>query len=324
MTQSQPISIYQLAQKLGVSTTTISRVLNGREGIGQATRQRVWEAARASGFRPRMAVRQRTVGVVQDYVPEHFMGTQVSTLNISVDKALTEKKFSIETFGTHNIESITERYLDAVLAIAWEPKTLDVLRALSQTIPVVIFNRPEIQEFSTVCTNHKQGGQIVAQHLWEQGHRHIGMMATKPSMEQQAYQTGMRQYIESQGGTFNEDHVAYNFFRSSLAPLKRLLSHKITAIFMPNSELTYEVPYLCMEGMNMAIPEDLSLVGMDANPALQFYRPPMTVLTEPLNDMAIAGIDILQQHIDNPNLKPQKMVLDHQLVIRESVTVPRS
>ena len=149
-------------------------------------------------------------------------------------------------------------------------------------------------------------------------------MATKPSMEQQAYQTGMRQYIESQGGTFNEDHVAYNFFRSSLAPLKRLLSHKITAIFMPNSELTYEVPYLCMEGMNMAIPEDLSLVGMDANPALQFYRPPMTVLTEPLNDMAIAGIDILQQHIDNPNLKPQKMVLDHQLVIRESVTVPRS
>lgn len=324
MTQSQPISIYQLAQKLGVSTTTISRVLNGREGIGQATRQRVWEAARASGFRPRMAVRQRTVGVVQDYAPEHFMGTQVSMLNISVDKALTEKRFSIETFGTHNIDTITERYLDAVLAIAWEPKTLDVLRVLSQTIPVVIFNRQEIQEFSSVSSNNKQGGRIVAQHLWDQGHRRIGMLTTKPAVEQQAYQTGMRQYIESQGGTFNEDNVAYNFYRSSLAPLKRLLAQKVTAIFLPNSELTYEVPYLCMEGMNLSIPDDLSLVGMDANPALQFYRPPMTVLSESLNSMAIAGIKLLQQYIDEPGIKPKKITLDHQLVIRESVTVPRT
>jgi LacI family transcriptional regulator len=324
MTQSPPISIYKLAQQLGVSTTTVSRVLNGREGIGQATRQRVWDAARASGFRPRMAVRQRTVGVVQDYVPEHFMGTQVSTLNISVDRALTEKSYSIETFGSHNIETAADRYLDAVLAIAWERKTLDVLRELSQTIPVVIYNRPEVAEFSSVNSDLKQGGRIVAEHLWSKGHRRIGMMNTKLNNESVAYQTGMRQYIESQGGTFNEDNVAYNFFRSSLAPLKRLLATGVTAIFMPNSEMTYEVPYLCIEGLHLSIPGDLSLVGMDANPALQFYRPPMTVLTEPLNAMAIQGVNLLEQLIEQPDMPPRQIVLAHELVTRESVSSPRS
>ncbi len=324
MTQSPPISIYQLAQQLGVSTTTISRVLNGREGIGQATRQRVWEAARASGFRPRMAVRQRTVGVVQDFVPEHFMGMQLSSLNIGVDRALTEKNFSIETFGTHNIDSITDRYLDAVLAIAWEPKTIQTLKQLSQTIPVVIFNRPEIIEFSSVNMDCKQGGKLAAQHFWSKGHRRIGMMATKPTDETLAYAAGMKQYIESQGGSFHEDHVAYNFFRSSLAPLKRLLAQDITGIFLPNSELTYEVPYLSMEGLNLSIPEDLSLIGMDANPALQFYRPPMTVLSEPLNDMAMKGIDLLQESIDQPDRRPTHTTLDYQLIVRESVANPHS
>ncbi|MFG0248425.1 MAG: LacI family DNA-binding transcriptional regulator [Phycisphaeraceae bacterium JB051] len=324
MTQSQPISIYQLAQQLGVSTTTISRVLNGREGIGKATRQRVWDAARASGFRPRLAVRQRTVGVVQDFVPEHFMGLQVTNLNVGVDRALTEKSFSIETFGTHNIGSITDRYLDAVLAIAWENKTLEILKEISQTIPVVIFNRPEITAFSSVNMNCKQGGHLAAQHFWSKGHRRIGMLATKPSNEALDFSAGMKQYIESQGGSFHEDHVAYNFFRSSLAPLKRLLAQDITAIFLPNSELTYEVPYLSMEGLNLSIPGDLSLIGMDANPALQFYRPPMTVLCEPLNDMAMKGINLLQQSIDQPDRQPTQTMLDYQLIIRESVANPHS
>lgn len=323
MTQSPPISIYQLAQQLGVSTTTISRVLNGREGIGSETRQRVWDAARASGFRPRLAIRRRTVGVVQDFIEDHFMGTMLSSLKTNVDKALTDKSFSMETFGTRNIETITDRYLDAVLAIAWETKTLDVLRELSKTIPVVIFNRPEVQELSSVSSDLVQGGKMVAEHLWSMGHRRIGILCAKPYEESDEYREGMRQYIEAQGGTFNENNTAYNHYRSSLGPLKQLLAANVTAIFLSNSELTYEVPYLCMEGLNLHIPRDLSLVGLDVNPALQFYRPPMTVLKENVSKMAIMGVQLLEQHIEQHELSVQKLTLDHDLVIRESVTVPR-
>src|SRR5690606_33361674 len=67
MPTSTPLnSVYDLAKKTGVSVSTVSRVMNQRGRISLETRQRVLAAARAAGFRPRMAARQITVAVVLD------------------------------------------------------------------------------------------------------------------------------------------------------------------------------------------------------------------------------------------------------------------
>lgn len=121
-------SIYKIAERAGVSASTVSRVLNQRSGIGSATREAILEHARAVGFRPRMKARQRTVAVVTDRNRFSSYGGFVTCLLSSLVEALSQVDVAVELVTEHNRGRLSERLIDGVIAMAWDGETLERLR----------------------------------------------------------------------------------------------------------------------------------------------------------------------------------------------------
>ncbi len=311
-------SIYQIAQRAGVSPATVSRVLNGRDGIGDETRQRVMDAARAAKYRPKQSARQVTVGLIVDQPPRQAVGSLVQRLNMDVAMHLARLNLAVHTYGSGNLESLGDRYIDAALAIAWKPETLEALQELS-SVPTVVFNRPELEQHSGVIMDPVQGGRLAAEHLWARGHRKLGFLSDQTISVHMDYLTGFRQVIKDNGGEFDDRYTARTQMHSPLGPLKRLIDSGVTAIFMPSEELTHEVPYLCREGLGISLPDDLSLIGMSNDLGLQFFCPAMSVLHRPTEKMAEQAGKLLLRVIEQHDTTPHRIMLDHELVPRESV-----
>src|SRR5690606_34261032 len=98
----------------------------------------------------------------------------------------------VETFTAGNLSALRRRFVDGVLAIAWEPETMDVLARL-QNVPVAIFNRPEYPAFSNIQIDDHQVGRLAAEHLMEHGHRKVALVGNRMDDETRRRLQGFRE-----------------------------------------------------------------------------------------------------------------------------------
>lgn len=320
MSAADNISISALATRVGLSAATVSRVLNHRRGIGADTRRRVLEAAREAGFRPRVSVRPTTVAVVMDHVPETISSGSgfVEALVLRVAHALARHQLAVEVFTGGNLDVLPRRFADGVLAIAWEPATLAALKRLDNT-PVVIFNRPEVGEFSNVIMDDAEAGRMAARHLIEHGHTRLGFLASKEDRETVERLEGFRAAVLAAGLELPPDRIGITRFLAPYSTVQRLVRSGATGMFIATETLSMEVPYLCAEAMRLSVPEELSLIGFSTASAMKFYRPPMTLIAAPVSAMADAAVKMLDELIRGPRDAPRLERLAPELVIRDSV-----
>ena len=318
------ISIHDLAKRVGMSAATVSRVMNNRHRVNDQTRQRVLEAAREAGFRPRVSSRATTVGVVIDWAPEFLEvgGGLVQALALGVSAALAHHRLAVEIFTRGNLGTLQSRFLDGVLAIAWEPESLAAITAL-ENVPAVIFNRPEYPTLSNVQLDEVEVGRLAARHLIERGHTHLGVIYTDNAQVNLSRLDGYRQEMAAAGLSLPHDHVGSTLVLPSYATVQRLLRAGVTGLFMMTDELTAEVPYLCGEVMQMSLPKDLSLVGVGLAASMKYSRPPMTLIAPPYVAMADAAVSLLNDLIGSQDRTRREIVLKPELVVRDSVTRPQ-
>ena len=319
--RATPPSIYHLAEELGVSPSTVSRVLNQRGGIGTATRQRVLERARAAGFRPRMTARQRTVAVVVDRYQYAAFGGFVPCLLSSLVQALSKHALAVELVTEHNRARLDERLIDGVLAMAWDDATIDAIRRLPQGVPVVTLNRMDVPGFSAVATDHRHDGALAVDYLAARGHRRIAMVV------EERENWGSRQRVEGflsrlrelglEGG---EQAVASTGHQPMYGLLRRLSSTLgPTAIFVANENLGLEATYILRDVLGLRVPQDLSLVGMESPHVSQYLSPPLTAIAQPLDQLAERSLEVLLGHLDGGHREPVRVTLTNRLIERESV-----
>lgn len=312
-------SIYDLAGTLGVSPSTVSRVLNERDGIGEATRKRVLASARAAGFRPRMSARQVTIGIVIDRHRFNVYGGFVSSLVGSIVEELSKHDVSADLITEHNLERLSNRLLDGVLAMAWDDSTIRLLRRLKE-VPVVTLNRMDVDEFSAVATDHREQGRMAAEYLAQRGHKRLTMICEeRDNWGSQQRCEGFVAQLLSMGLPVDEFTVCYTDHQPMYGLLHRLLNlARPTAIFVANENLGLEATYILQNVLGVRVPRDLSLMGMESAKVSQFLSPPMTSLAQPLEELAAKSLNLLLQQVGNGG-KPQRVVLHSRLIERESV-----
>jgi DNA-binding LacI/PurR family transcriptional regulator len=327
-------SIYHLADELGVSASTVSRVLNQRGGIGVATRRRVLERARAAGFRPRMTARQRTVAVVVDRYQYAAFGGFVPCLLSSLVQALSKHALAVELVTEHNRSRLDERLIDGVLAMAWDDATIDAVRRLRGDVPVVTLNRMDVPQFSAVSTDHRRDGEMAVDYLAARGHRRVAMVVEERD------NWGSRQRIEGFVGRLRElgllaasegeqAVVASTEHQPMYGLLRRLLAGtdpRPTGIFVANENMGLEATYIVRDVLGLRVPQDLSLIGMESPHVSQFLSPPLTAIAQPLDQLAERSLSVLLERLDggrDRDEEPVRVVLQNSLVERESVgTIP--
>lgn len=336
-TAGQPISLKQLAEKLRLSTTTLSLVLNNSEkanSIPQETKDRIFAAARGLNYRPNFSARslrsQRTfsIGVL---VPELSDGYSALVLTGIEDYLLQSGYVYLVASHRHKdnlIEEyprlLQERGVEGLIAVD-TPYDQDL------HLPVVsVSGNRKGPGVTKVILNHDSAAEIALKHLVELGHRQIAFIkgqsfSSDTEIRWQAIcrvasRLGVAIHpslVAQMEGTLPSPEVGYH------AALKLLHgSQNFTALFAFND--------ICAIGASRAfreaqrrVPEDVSVIGFYDIYEAAYHIPALTTIRQPLLKMGILAAETLVKRIANAqaNVNPVLQV-EPELVVRESTAVP--
>jgi LacI family transcriptional regulator len=320
MTTQTPPSIYDVATAAGVSPGTVSRVLNRRGNISQATRTIVLETARKMRFRSRVSSRKITFAIVTDKAQYATFGGFLSCLHTNLTDEIAKSDVAIQLFTEANLDSLGEHNVDGILSMVWIPSTIRKLRELHEQsgVPVLTFNRSDIQELASVQSDFHQGGHLVGEYLANKGHRRIAYLVEEFSEAQKQRLGGMTSALASSGIGFDENMVFLTRHNRIVDVLQRMMTYNPTAIFVACEDLVLETLSTLRDQLNIDVPGDISLVGMENIHVNRFTSPPVTSLLQPFESMVEQAMELMMGLIQN-KASIEHRVLPNQFIERLSV-----
>ena len=331
MTQVQ---IKDVARRAGVSSATVSRVLNADRGVSEERRQRVLDAIRELGYQPNRVARSLRrqssdmIGVVvSDIENPHF----TQAVRVIEDAAFAQgyRVLLCNTDETPSKQSsylemlASERVLGVILAPA-DPNDSTIAKLLDMGIPIAAFDREASDpRADAVTADNITAGRRATEHLLAQGHRFIGFVAGRPDIQtgidrQQGYEQAMRQ----RGLT---PHVVTGMFRihqAQMATGRMLEEHpEMTAIVVGNNLMTVGT-LRALQAAGRRVPADISLVQIDDPFWGELVEPPLTSLAQPVRQMAQNAVDLLLQRITGERAMSRHVVFQFELRDRQSCAAP--
>jgi LacI family transcriptional regulator len=333
-------TIREIAAFAGVSTATVSRVVNGSGYVSSETRRNVERVVREYGYsanrnaRGLSAGRTGLVGVTVPLIhPAYF-----SVIIAGVTEALYEQDMRIvlcPTLHEHDREvSLLERLMhgttDCALLVLPEESSSE-LRTLMQYgfRFVVVDPRMRIDErVPTVSAAHSAGANQATAHLLELGHRRIavitgpeGWMATDERLRGHRAALAAAGVLPD-GALVVESNFEVDGGRAAAAQLLDL-AEPPTAIFAFNDQLAIGAMQAALE-RGMRVPEELSIVGFDDTAEAEIVTPRLTTVHQPLAEIGRMGVSLLTRLLENQRLEALHVELETKLVTRGSTAPPRS
>ena len=318
-TKSAP-SIYDVATAAGVSPGTVSRVLNRRGNISDATRAMVLETARNMQFRSRISTRKMTLAIVTDKAQYATLGGFLSCINTHLTEEFSKADLAIQIFTEANLDRLGEHTIDGIISISWDTTTIRRLRELHQktNVPVLLFNRCDICEFASIQSDYKNGGRKVGQYLYERGHQQIAYIIEDHSFGLDHRLKGIVDFLAQEGVTYDPELVVLTRHSRMEDSLRRVMTLNPTALFVGSEDLVLEVLSTLQDQLGLRVPNDISLVGMENIHVNRFTSPPVTSLRQPFEQMAADAMQLVLQMIQAPQ-QVEHRVLDNQWIERLSV-----
>lgn len=335
-------TIAEIAAEVGVSAPTVSKVLNGRTDVAEATRLRVEAALSAHEYRKPVAARgsgsRRTAPRLLDLVFHESDNLWAQEIISGVEHVVGPARIGVvlsELGGSHRP---TQEWIDDVMA----RRPLGVLLVLSdldrrqrhqlssRSIPFVVLDtqgQPPT-DVPTVGSNNWNGGLVATRHLLALGHTRIAVvMGPADVLCSRARVDGFRSAHDSAGipwdpallrwGEFDAD----SGYQHGLDLLSR--PDRPTAIFAGSDYIALGIARAARE-CGLRIPDDLSLVGYDNLPIVEWLNPPLTTVHQPLREMGALAAEMLIASADGRPPTSLRMDLMTELVVRGSTTAPAS
>ncbi len=323
-----PVTAKQIAQRLGVSPSTVSRVLNGRDAgfVSEATRQRVLQTAQEMGYHPHRAARALVTGktgavAVWMYALNSSFHAQVvhlleSTLRRDQYDCLI---YSLEHFPAHLPPAFGQ--VDGIIAHECVQKVGELLKASGENIPAVVnIGGYYLTEVDHVGIDLYAGARQAMQHLLGTGCRRVAYVVNRTSNHAgeprgEAY----RQAIQ-EAGLAPEYIIAIDQSRFAARDAMReyLSQHSPPdGVFCHNDQMAIGV-YRALREAGVRIPETTAIVGCDGIEEAEFLDVPLSTIVQPLEEMCQLGWQFLQRRMERPDMPIQGAVLQPRLVIRES------
>lgn len=308
---NQKVTIKEVAQAAGVSTQTVSRVINSRPDVSPSTRARVQKVITELGYSPNVIARSlsrgrtNTFGVV-GFGLGYFGPTQVL---LGIEQKSNELGFSLlfsllEDFDAAQIDGILNNLLSRqVDGIIWAVPGNDRLKGeLSKkfeqiSVPVVYLNKPKSREEVIAAMDNYRGGRLATDHLLENGYRRIGII-TGPMdwWEAQERAKGWRTSMSDAGNSDFEVLIAHGDWTASSGEigLQTLLSKSpnIEAVFASNDQMALGA---LKEARNLGInvPKDLGMVGFDDIPEAAYFYPSLTTIRQNAIELGALAVERL-------------------------------
>ena len=332
------VTIKEVAGAAGVSTQTVSRVVNDHPDVAAKTRKHVQAVIKELGYQPSKIARSLiqgqscSLGVVS-YGLGSFFGP--SLVLQGIQKAAVQAGYSLmltvlhdpEVYDAENVlREILSYHVDGILwAVPEIGQNQDWIQQAVHglAVPIVFLNVQPRPNLVTVVMDNKLGGRIATQHLVDQGRQHIGII-TGPMDWREARQRelGWRAALTENDRVVDESYIANGDWSPSSGERSiRLLLEwhpELDAVFACNDQMALGAMKVAQK-MGRQIPQDLIIVGYDNIPESPYFSPALSTVSQDVAELGHQGVQQLLALISNGDDAPiPPVVLQPELIVRES------
>jgi len=326
----KPITISQVAERAGVSVTTVSHVLSGKRPVSLDTATRVRAAMDELGFVPNHAAKSlasgltRTIGLVIPDISNPYFARLAKGVGDAADAA----GFSVVMCDTdfdpsreaRCLDVLRGRAIDGMVYAAGAPPSTRSLARLARAFPMAVADEelPDIDATSVVADNER-GGELAGAYLRGLGHRAAlyirgpeALSTTKRRWDgfQRGFGPGR---IDTCDGDYREAS-GYAAVAERLDPKAR----RFTAVFASNDLMAIGAMRAVLAS-GLRVPEDMSVMGFDDAAVAAYVRPALTTIHQPVYEIGHAAAEQLIGRIRRGGSAPiGRMKLDVTLIERET------
>lgn len=340
--QRAQVRLSEVARAAGVSTMTVSRVVNGTGSVGAEMREYVKDVIRQLGYTPHSAARslaiarrERIAVLHDDSRTASLSKLLIGVLEESNRRSLQLLVRRVEPRDPSSWRTVSRLVDDRVVGAILSPPLgdivclVDALRAAG--IPVVTVSAGAAREDAMyVGIDERRAAYEMTQHLLALGHRRIGFIKGPASWgagEERWH--GFVAALSDGGVDTTRIPVARAecTFRSGIEAARKLLEHRPapTAIFASCDNMAAAVISVA-HCRGLQVPDALTVVGFDDDLAACAISPELTTIRQPVSEMAAKAVNFLVAAIRSGRAEPQanclKKVVGHELILRASASAP--
>lgn len=316
------ITIKDIAKKAGVGISTVSRVINNKGSVSQATREKVMEVVNAYNFTPNNNARNlkitesRIIGLFVKGISNPFFNKMIPVL----EEGLALRGYSLMI---HNVEANAHE-IDIAIQEAYNRKLCGVVimggsydyseeafKKLSlPCILLTISAGPDVDPslYSSVTIDDEAEGYRATNYLISLGHKRIGFLYRTPwesSTPNYLRYKGYKRALEEHDIPLDPNLVATNLiteesgYQAGFELMKQLYAKNrdMTAVFA-FADILAAGAAKAVFSMGLDVPGDISIVGFDGTDVAQYYNPSLDTIYQPAKDMALSTLEVLFDMLD--------------------------
>jgi LacI family transcriptional regulator len=329
-------NLKDIAKRLNISVSTVSRAVNGKDRVDPETRKRVLDMVDELNYKPNEVARNlktntaTTIGVVLPDLTNFFFASVFK----GIEEVARKNGYTLLLSSTSEDPAFESEYTDiflqkkvaGLIVATLNPKVTFYKEYSARGIPVVFFdNKPKISEnFDFVSIDNEKAGYQLAEYIISLGHRNVAVIGS-PLWEETAAERldGFKRAFEDKGlqikdewiyiGKNSQAEEGYKFVKGLLKS-----KEKIHAVIAVNNLMIYGAIKAIYEH-GLKIPQDISVAGFDTTDLTGILRPQITCIQQPTMEIGKIACDMLLKKI-NKEIGDvyQKVLLEPTLVANES------
>lgn len=328
------MTIYDVAEKAGVSIATVSRAFSGKGYVSEATREKIMRAC--EGYRPNASASQmqtkksKTIGILLSHGANYFFFNSVyNKAMVGVCEVTKDKGYHLLIEMDMNSEDpcrlFFEGRVDGYILMGIQSDSEIVGRMQEHNIPFVVIGNynGECADVAHVDVNDRKAVFEAVTYLAGLGHTEIGIITNNPQFASSADRLqGYKDAMLAEGLEISPDNIeicdnidetkAFNLTKKLL--LKR---RPITALMAFNDQVAVAA-YNAAHELGIKIPEELSIVGFDDDPVSKYVSPKLTTIWQPSREKGLRAAKMLIESLEKSTLPHEGVVLDCMMVYRDS------
>lgn len=339
------VSLGDIAEKLGVSKTLVSMVLNGKgdeNGISKSTQEKVIQLAQEMNYKPNQFARglrmgkSNTVGLIVSDISNPFY----ARIARHIEDYCSKEEYNLIICNSDEnpakekkiINTLLEKQVDGLIISSTIENTEHLNLLNAEQIPFILIDRT-YSSFPTnyVIVNNFLGAKEATQYIINNGHKRIACFTISPAhiSTQVERFLGYKAALEENNLSFIEYYYKVipreNTYQSIYKTLKEWQYNHVmpSAIFSSNNQLTLYLLEICKD-LKINIPQKLSVVSFDDIDAFKFNTPSITGVVQPIESIAqnavIELVKLIRKTKTNESFELSQIKLETNLIIRESVS----
>lgn len=327
-------TINDVCKLAGVSKATVSRVMNGKGPVKEETKKLIFDAMETLNYKPSLVAQalatnsSNSIGLIVSFFDGYYFGILLKEATRIAEESgkqliVTDGHNQLET-EIEAINSLVARKCDAILIYS-RTMTADDYCDIQKKLPIplVVINRTLPDGLGhAVAFDQYDASQMAIEHLIELGHKKIAMITLNMgSSTGQIRLKGAKETLEKHGITYDDNLtiIKNGKLEDGYQACKELLkrSSDITAIFCFNDHLALGA-IKALKEMNIRVPEDISIVGIDNDEISAFLSPALTTINVPIQEITQLAMNKALQLISDKEVKPTTEILKGNLIVRDS------